>query len=711
MKKLSLLALGLLVYASSFAFEGMWIPSVLNAAFDDMKANGLKLTAEQIYSINHSSLKDGVVIFGGGCTGELVSNEGLLFTNHHCGFDYIQYHSSVEHDYLRDGFWAMSREEELACAGLTATFVVEMRDVTEQVLAALKEAKNPDELAAIKKNVIQKLVGNAIQGTKYDGFVRGFNYNTQYFLVITKTYTDVRMVGAPPSCIGKFGGDTDNWVWPRHTGDFSVFRIYANADNEPAAYNKENKPFTPKHFFPISLKPVQEGDFTMVYGFPGRTEHLLTSAGVAYNHEQLAPMRIAFREKNLEVIDAAMRSSQKRRIQYAAKQSDVANAYKKWKGQELGLNKYNAIQLKRDEEAQYQIIANGEANLGTTYSSLLARIDSLYKVHYNNNIATAAYTEFVFYGPEVFQFYQKLAQLLAERPSLEKEGKWNGALKVYLAEARLFYKDYDVQVDEQRFVALAPLFERFTKGVFQFEDPKISREAVAHQWFSHSLIADSTKFFQLIHLPNSKKLEKLLSKDYLYNTSLKLDDYYNKTLVPRKRQFNGLHDALMEQYVFMLADLRGSKEKWCDANSTLRLTYGKVEGSAPVDGMKYTPFTTGQGILDKNSTGNPDFDINEKLKGLLMSKSYGSYGVNGTLPVCFTGSNHTTGGNSGSPALNGNGELIGINFDRTWESTMSDIYFNSEICRNVMVDAHYVLWVIDVYAGASHLIKEMQLVR
>jgi len=710
MKKLSLLALSLLVYASSFAFEGMWIPSVLNAAFDDMKANGLKLTAEQIYSINHSSLKDGVVIFGGGCTGELVSNEGLLFTNHHCGFDYIQYHSSVEHDYLRDGFWAMSREEELACPGLTATFVVEMRDVTEQVLSALKEANNPDELASIKKNIIQKLVGEAIQGTKYDGFVRGFNYNTQYFLVITKTYTDVRMVGAPPSCIGKFGGDTDNWVWPRHTGDFSVFRIYANGENEPAAYNKENKPFTPNHFFPISLKPVQEGDFTMVYGFPGRTEHLLTSAGVAYNHEQLAPMRIEFREKNLEVIDAAMRSSQKRRIQYAAKQSDVANAYKKWKGQELGLNKYNAIQLKRDEEAQLQLIANGEANVGGKYSTLLGRIDSLYKVHYNNNIATAAYTEFVFYGPEVFQFYQKLSQLLAERPTLEKEGKWSGALKVYLAETRLFYKDYDVQVDEQRFVALAPLFERFTRGVFQFEDPKLSREAIAHKWFSQSLIADSTKFFQLINLSSSKKLEKLLAKDYLYTTSLGLDEYYNKTLVPRKRQFNGLHDALMEQYVFLLADLRG-KEKWCDANSTLRLTYGKVEGSAPVDGMKYTPFTTGQGILDKNSTGNPDFDINEKLKGLLMSKSYGNYAVNGTLPVCFTGSNHTTGGNSGSPALNGNGELIGINFDRTWESTMSDIYFNSEICRNVMVDAHYVLWVIDVYAGAGHLLKEMQLVR
>ena len=719
MKKHALSFLFILTSFYSFAFEGMWIPSVLNAAFDDMKANGLKLSKEEIYSINNTSLKDGIVIFGGGCTGEMVSNEGLLFTNHHCGFDNIQYHSSVEHDYLKNGFWAMNREQELACPGLTATFVKEMRDVTEEVLNGMEGVEEKDR-AAKMRDLFNVIANKAKEENNCDGFVRGFNYNTQFFLVLTKTYTDVRLVGAPPSCIGKFGGDTDNWVWPRHTGDFSVFRIYANDQNEPANYSSTNKPFKPIHHFPISLKGVKEGDFTMVYGFPGRTEHLLTSAGVAYNHEQLAPMRIDFREKNLEVINAAMKSSDELRIKYASKQSNVANAYKKWQGQELGLNKFNAIQLKKDEEAKWLEIAK-LLNKELEYSNLLASIDKLYKDYYGVNIAAAAYAEFVFNGPEVFQLYQDFNNIYAQAAQLKKGNQWEGKMNEFLEVAKAFYKDYDLETDKKRFVAMSSMFEEFTKGVVHFEHSKLSREAAADLWFKQSVVADSSAFLGMIrsfskdtfisYSGKSKKYAKRLDKEYLYVQAKSLNDYYMNKLVPSKREFNTKHDQLMEKYVFLLEEMRGKKEKWCDANSTLRLTYGRVEGSAPVDGMAYTPFTTGQGILDKNSTGNPDFEINDRLKILLQKKDFGSYGVNGTLPVCFTGSNHTTGGNSGSPALNGNGEWIGINFDRTWESTMSDLYFNSEICRNVMTDARYVLWVIDIYAGAGHLLNEMTIRR
>jgi hypothetical protein len=719
MKKHTLSFLFILTSFYSFAFEGMWIPSVLNAAFDDMKANGLKLSKEEIYSINNTSLKDGIVIFGGGCTGEMVSNEGLLFTNHHCGFDNIQYHSSVEHDYLKNGFWAMNREQELACPGLTATFVIEMRDVTDEVLKGMIGVDDKDR-AAKMRDLFNTIANKAKEESKCEGFVRGFNYNTQFFLVLTKTYTDVRLVGAPPSCIGKFGGDTDNWVWPRHTGDFSVFRIYANDKNEPAEYSATNKPFKPAHHFPISLKGVKEGDFTMVYGFPGRTEHLLTSAGVAYNHEQLAPMRIDFREKNLSVINAAMKSSDALRIKYAAKQSSVANAYKKWQGQELGLNKFNAIQLKKDEEAKWLEIAK-LSNKELEYSNLLSTIDKLYKDYYGVNMAAAAYSEFVFNGPEIFALYQDFHEIASEEAKLKKGNQWEGKMNEFLETAKAFYKDYDLETDKKRFVAMSSMYEQFTKGVIHFEHSKLSREAAADLWFKQSLVADSAAFLGMIRSfskdtfvsmsGKSKKYAKRLEKEHLYAQALALSNYYMNTLVPAKREFNAKHDQLMEKYVFLLEEMRGKKEKWCDANSTLRLTYGRVEGSSPVDGMAYTPFTTGQGILDKNSTGNPDFEINDRLKMLLKNKEFGSYGVNGNLPVCFTGSNHTTGGNSGSPALNGDGEWIGINFDRTWESTMSDLYFNSEICRNVMTDARYVLWVIDIYAGAGHLLEEMTIRR
>lgn len=711
----------LFVFATlySSAFEGMWIPSVLNAAFDDMKANGLKLSKEEIYSINNTSLKDGIVLFGGGCTGEMVSNEGLLFTNHHCGFDNIQYHSSVENDYLKNGFWAMNREQELACPGLTATFVLEMHEVTDKVLLGLEGVEEKDRAAKMKE-LFGVIANNAKKEKKCDGFVRGFNYNTQFFLVLTKTYNDVRLVGAPPSCIGKFGGDTDNWVWPRHTGDFSVFRIYANENNEPAEYSTANKPFKPAHHFPISLKGVKEGDFTMVYGFPGRTEHLLTSAGVAYNHEQLAPMRIDFRENNLAVINAAMKSSDVLRIKYASKQSSVANAYKKWQGQELGLNKFNAVQLKKEDEVKWLEIAK-LSNKELEYSNLLSTIDKLYKDFYGVNMAAAAYSEFVFNGPEVFQLYQDFNEILVQGAQLKKGNSWEGKMKEFMETAKAFYKDYDLETDKKRFLAMSSLFEQFTKGVIHFEHTKLSREAAADRWFRQSMIADSAAFLGMIRSfskdtfiatsGKSKKYAKRLEREYLYVQALALKNYYMNSLVPSKREFNAKHDQLMEQYVFLLEEMRGKKEKWCDANSTLRLTYGKVEGSAPVDGMAYTPFTTGQGILDKNSTDNPDFEINDRLKMLLKNKDFGDYSSNGTLPVCFTGSNHTTGGNSGSPALNGGGEWIGINFDRTWESTMSDLYFNSEICRNVMVDARYVLWVIDIYAGAGHLLKEMTIRR
>ena len=710
-KWLSTLCIIVVLGAQALAHEGMWIPSVLGSVHDEMAGMGLKLSKEELYSLNKSSLKDAVVLFGGGCTGEMVSNEGLMFTNHHCGYDYIQFHSSLEHDYLTDGFWAKSRKEELACQGLTATFVVSMEDVTASMNEGVMFSMALAEIEKLRAENKKKIEA-ASKGTNLDAVVRAFNYGNQYFLIVSKTYRDVRLVGAPPSEIGKFGGDTDNWVWPRHTGDFSVFRIYADKNNNPADYSADNVPYTPGHFFPISLKGVKEGDFTMVYGFPGRTEHLLTSYAVDYVLNVSNPMRIKMRETSLSIIDARMKQSDKLRIQYAAKQSGISNAYKKWIGQEMGLKRYNASSVKGEEERAFQEKVAGNAEL----KPLLENIKKLYHDNQSTNLAREAFVEYVFYGPEVFAAAKSMDDFFKTYEASEKGGVLEQKRDELIAGLRLFYKDFDLETEKQLFASMTPLYlkaidSRYGGAAFQkYTDKKGDYRAMAEKVYSKSVLRDSTLAIAFIKKYTPKAASKL-SKDPAMDISSQLYAIYMTELNPKVRAFNGQLDALMSSYVRAKQEVLPVKNNWNDANSTLRISFGKVEGSAPRDGMAYTPFTTASGILEKYETKNPDFAIRSKLKDMISKKQFGKYAENGELHVCYTGSNHTTGGNSGSPALNADGHLIGINFDRSWESTMSDIYYSPEICRNIMVDARYVLWVIDEYAGAGYLLNEMKLVQ
>lgn len=693
---------------SGLAKEGMWIPSLLTAVFDDMQAAGLKLTEEDLYSVNHSSLKDAIVLFGGGCTGEIVSNEGLLFTNHHCGFDYIQYHSSLQHDYLKDGFWAMNRGEELICEGLSVVFIVRMDDITSRMREGIKSGMTMAEVdAIITKNRKAVEAEYKANNPKLGVQIRAFNYGNQYFAIVTKSYNDVRLVGAPPSEIGKFGGDTDNWVWPRHTGDFSIFRIYADKNNEPASYSKDNVPFKPAHFLPINIGGVKEGDYSMVYGFPGRTDHLLTSFAVDFIMNQSNPMRIDFRDQSIAVLEGKMRSSDAIRIKYAAKQSDIANAWKKWQGQQIGLVNFQALNQKKKFEEEYARKASMDAN--REYSGVLPKLASLYQEANPMTLESQRFVEYMYYGPEMHLFSYRFYDLVSNYDTLKAKGQLDATIAELKKGARAFYKDFDLSTEKAIYARLEPLYSgKYSSNGNKNSSAPLSEELV-NALYNKSIFRDSTILFK--HLDNfSKSSLKKISKDLFYINAVKMMNDYNTRIKPKNAEYQKQIDYYMQQYTEGMMKMFPG-DYWADANSTLRITFGAVSGSEPRDGEIYKYYTTADGILAKYHTGKADFEIQPKLRSLLESRNYGKYGTDGDLRVCFTGSNHTTGGNSGSPSLNAKGELTGINFDRSWESTMSDITYNPEICRNIMVDAKYVLWVIDVYAGASYLLNEMKLVQ
>ena len=701
--RLALLAAITVVAPPSHGKEGMWIPTLLHAIEDDMQALGLKLTAEDIYSINHSSLKDAVVHFNGGCTAEMVSNHGLLLTNHHCGYGQIQSHSTVENDLLTNGFWAKTLSEELANPGLTCTFIDRIEDVTLQLSRAcvgLSGEARTKRMEEEKKAIVKR----ATEGKGLEGKVVAFDFGNSHYLITSKVFRDVRLVGAPPSAVGKFGGDTDNWVWPRHTGDFSVFRIYADENNNPAAYSEDNRPYVPAHHFPINVGGVKEGDFTMVFGFPGRTEQYLTSDAVDHVVSRLNPMRIAMRDEGLAVINAARASSDELRIAYAAKQSSVANAWKKWKGQNKGLKELKALDKKRALEAQLK-----EA----TGSEVVSDIASLNAQYFPYLEARALFIELVYYGADVLNYAHGFAGLIEGSATDDKRAQ----LLQGLREAELgFRKDFDPGVDEQ---LLGRLVDESLRWMSSSLTPEGLREEVAkagggQAWaaklFDKSAFDDAETMAKLLANDNPRAWGKL-AKDPVFQWIERLRAHYFQNVAPEYGRLRGEIERASAQYTKALREAFPDREFPVDANSTLRLTYGKVEGSAPYDGMQYNPLSTAKGILQKYIPGDADFDMPQRLVDLLERREYGDYAnESGELVVCFTGSNHTTGGNSGSPALDAEGRLVGINFDRSWESTMSDILFDDTRCRNIMVDIRYVLWVMDVYAGAGHLVKEMTLV-
>ncbi len=697
----------LLTTLFSYAEEGMLIPSLLNAFESDMQAKGMKLSAEQIYSVNNSSLKDAIIHFGGGCTAELVSNQALLLTNHHCGYSQIQSHSSLQKDYLKYGFWAKTKEEELANAGLTAARMVRIDDVTKEMFFGVSESDDAATKNAQMKKNMEQLVKDAKVGNHYEAEIKAFNYGNNYYIIVKEVFLDVRLVGTPPNSIGKFGGDTDNWVWPRHTGDFSVFRIYAGKDNKPAAYSTENVPYKPIHFLPISFKNRKEGDFTMVYGFPGTTEQHLVSGQLKYIVEKERPARIKMRELSLSVIDQAMRNSDEVRIKYSAKQASIANAYKKWIGQVGGLKELTAIDKKLAYEKSYLEKVATDEKYQKKYGNLIQQMNDLVASDSKYDFEYQLHIEYLYVGPELFDLARAVDDMI------ENYDKWveNKEIDTKIASLKkngeAFFKDYDATVDKKIFVLLT---EEFRKQL-GYMDSKLTDFSVderANEIYSKSILTNKERYLKFVSSLSTKSIKKIQGdKGYSYYTFVN-SNFINKT-VPKYREFNGKMNSLLKTYVAGKYELFPDAKHWADANSTLRVTYGKLEGSAPTDGMKYTEHTTLKGIVQKYNTGNPDFELLPRMVELAEKKEYGKYAQDGELWVCFTGSNHTTGGNSGSPVIDENGYLMGLNFDRTWESTMSDYLFDPTRCRNVVVDIRYVLWVIDIYSDAKHLVDEMEL--
>ncbi|MFK7785490.1 MAG: S46 family peptidase [Crocinitomicaceae bacterium] len=711
MKRISLaLVFAVFSFFHVSAEEGMLIPSLIKAFEDDMQAMGMKLSAEDIYSVNQSSLKDAIMHFGGGCTAELVSDQGLLLTNHHCGYSQVQSHSSLENDYIKYGFWAKTQSDELENPGLTASRIVRVEDMTAAVFAGTGGLSGEAYGQRIEAN-IQELIAAATDGNHYEANIKAFNYGNEYYMIVQEVFRDVRLVGAPPSSIGKFGGDTDNWVWPRHTGDFSVFRIYAGADNKPADYNKNNKPYQPLRYLPISMKDRVPGEFTMIYGFPGTTEQHLSSEHLRYIMDMERPARIAMREQSLGVIDASMQSSDLLRIKYASKQARIANGWKKWIGQIGGLQTVDAIQIKLDREKEYNDRAAEKTEWQMKYSTVIAEMNQLVADYKDGDFAYAMAIEYMYVGAESFKRAREIEKFIIEYEDLVKLGETDDEIEKLRKKAKGFFKDYDEETDRKIFIKTTEEYMSRMEGKGLSELLKSqSVEALANTIFSNSVLVNEARFETFLNNLSDSTVADFTENDPAFKLWTGMSGEFYQGVIPRVREFKGKMNQLLKVYVEGKLEMFPNQKHWADANSTLRITYGKLEGSAPHDGMAYTEHTTLDGIIAKNNTGKSDFELLPDFRKLAETKDYGGYDQDGELWVCFTGSNHTTGGNSGSPVIDGEGNLMGLNFDRSWESTMSDFMFDADRCRNITVDIRYVLWIMDKYAGANHLVEEMTLV-
>ncbi len=710
----SLIFFLILIVVQLSAKEGMWIPVLLEKYnIEEMQDMGFKLSAKDIYDVNNASMKDAVVIFGRGCTGEIISNDGLLITNHHCGYRQIQSHSTIENDILTNGFWAMSRGEELQNPGLTVSFLEFMEDVSEKVFDNTEGLTEEDKDKIISKN-IAKIQLEASENGKYKTQVKPLFYGNQYFLYVYKVYKDVRLVGAPPSAIGKFGGDTDNWMWPRHTGDFSLFRIYADKNNEPAEYSPDNVPYKPKRFFPISVKGTQPGDFTMVFGNPGSTTQYITSNEVSLILDQRDPDRIKIRDKKLAIIKADMEKSKKVRIQYSAKYASISNAWKKWQGEMLGLKRLDAVNKKIQFEKDFQnwAIENGVWN--NTYQPVFEEFDEVYKEYAPYIQAADYYNEIVLRGIEVFSLASKTNKIINDIENKQTE-KVTNSIGELLKSLPKFYKDYNQSTDEKLFTELLVVLANDLDSKYLPDDfieimEKYDNDKLLKKVYHKSILTNQDKLTELLHSEREDVLQSF-RKDPVIRLFKSLNFHYEVEIKPKVDSLKKQIQDNMKVYMAGIMEMKSGQPLYADANLTLRVTYGKVEGYSPKDGIKYKHYTTLSGIMEKDNPEIYDYDVPDRLKELYHSKDFGIYEEDGKVPVCFTASNHTSGGNSGSPVVNANGELIGVNFDRCWEGTMSDIMFDPEMCRNISIDIRYALFIIDKFAGAGYLLDEMKIVK
>lgn len=710
MKKL-LRALVLFVSFPIFAQQGgMWVPSLLKGMNEqEMKSLGMKMSIEDIYDVNNSSLKDAVPHFNRGCTSEVISPKGLLLTNHHCGYGQIQSHSTVENDYLEHGFWAKSMAEELPNKDLEVTFIISIHDVTTDVLNGVNQLE--DETS--KKDLIQKNIASVQSTFKkekwQDVMVRTFFEGNQYMLFVTETFKDIRLVGAPPSSIGKYGSDTDNWVWPRHTGDFMLFRIYADQNNRPAEYAESNVPYTPKHYLPISLSGVEEGDFTMVFGYPGRTQEYLPSFAVEQIVNDLNPAKIEIRDKALKITDSYMRQDQAIKIQYASKFASTANYWKKWIGESQGLKKSNAVAVKKSFEQEFLKRAKDQ-NKMDEYGQLLSSFEQLYTEITPLALARDYFQEIVLRNSELLSFGFRMYQLENAYNRLGEQA-FKDRRDNLLNQLESAYKNYNKNVDQDVFEAIVELYgTKSPKELTPMAIQNINYSDLTYEIYAKSALTSYEKVKELL-AGSGAEVSAKLNKDVGYKLAKLLSNHYFDSIAPKYDALQLQIDALQRTYMKGQLELFPDARIFPDANSTLRVTYGKVDGYDPKDAVSYAPVTYLDGVLEKYVPGDYEFDLPEKLIELYKTKDFGPYADHtGKVPVNFIGTNHTTGGNSGSPAIDAHGNLIGLNFDRVWEGTMSDIYYDPAICRNIMVDARYILFIIDKYAGAKHLIDEMKIV-
>jgi hypothetical protein len=607
----------------------------------------------------------------------------------------------------------MSRDGELPNPGLTVTFLVRMEDVSNRILSKVNDEMSEEEREKIVQEESRKIVEEAVKGTIYKAQVKPFYLGNQYFLIVQKVYRDVRLVGAPPSAIGKFGGDTDNWMWPRHTGDFSLFRIYAGKDNEPAEYSAENKPYHPAYFFPISLKGVHPDDFTMVFGYPGSTYEYAPSYHLEMLVNDLYPKLISIRDKKLEIINAAQEADPKVRIQYAAKNASISNSWKRWIGEIRGLNKLDAIHKKQAFEKKFQAWADADPQRKAKYGSLLEEYAQLYPDYGKYDLWSSFLSEvFARYGIEAVglaRYFSGLEKLVEEGAPQKQIDRQVAALK---NRTMTFFKDYDVEVDKQLFLALLKMYEEnMPQALWPADLIKWHGKEEKYQkyFYGKTLFADAAAMQQFLDDFSASSVKKL-KKDPAYRLSRQVGDIYLEKIAPELDQLDLKKKRLDRLYMAGQLAYHKGKHLYPDANFTLRVTYGKVKGYEPRDAVYYLHLSTLKGVMEKDNPDIYDYHVPEKLKELYRNKDFGRYGENGRMPVCFIATNHTTGGNSGSPVVNAEGHLIGVNFDRAWEGVMSDLMYNPEQCRNISLDIRYALFLIDKYAGAGYLLKEMKLI-
>lgn len=712
-----LILLSVCTYMSAFADEGMWLLQMVKEQHlaDQMKKQGLKLDTDNLYDPSQPTLKDAVGIFGQGCTGEIISGEGLILTNHHCGYGAIQQHSSEEHDYLTDGFWAKSRQEEIPTPGLTFTFIEKIVDVTDSIQACIAQGET-DELGALSPQFLNEFASRQMEASEYKGKlgikaqVLPFYAGNRFYLFYKKTYNDVRMVAAPPSSIGKFGGETDNWMWPRHTCDFSIFRIYADKDGEPAKYSEENVPLkTPKHLA-ISLKGLQEGDFAMIMGFPGSTARFLTRSEVQQRMDCINAPRIKVREARQNVLKKEMAADPKVRIQYASKYARSSNYWKNSIGMNKAIVDNQVRETKSLQEARFTEFANTSGH--TDYQRVVSEIDELMERSNNTRYLYTAFNETFMQGIELRFPYVFMEYLKSAIQNKDKE-----QIKLYGNNLRsTFYeynKNYNHEVDRKVAKVLIPLFKEMAKDELPDFYNTIEKrykgdiEKYVDDLYTKSILSNKENLENFLKKPTVKAIERDLAAEYVRAKR----DFGSKL----SKQMNHYEDELKllhKTYVRGLCEMYAPTPKSPDANFTIRLTYGNVKGYSPKNGVNYDYFTTLEGVMEKEDATNPEFIVPEKLKELYNNKDYGRYAMSdGKLPVCFITTNDITGGNSGSPVMNANGELIGSAFDGNWESLSGDINFDNEKQRCIVVDIRYVLFILDKLGGCTHLIEEMNIVQ